>query len=189
MANIVKHGVFDYLCAIMKKDYYISKMMQDDLIKAYNKVAPFCWSQKDAYEKTVKQPAPRYYITPKQAAQVLSPMLRGDFERVNMMQNNKRRMYYSLLEKVNELSEKRAFVGKSLRYIAEYAVIQPAPEFFMQPSNLEFIRLAIKNGRCDEEGRYINIPSRERSYEKMREKRKKLLEYRAMMRELKNSTQ
>lgn len=157
----------------MKNDYDISKQFQDDLIKAYKSVAPFCWSQFEAYEKAVKQPAPRYYITPRQAAQVISPMVHGDFRRVDMMLPNKRRMYYSLFEKVVELSEKRAFIGKSLTYIMQYAVTQPAPEFFVTKYAVEQVRRYIKKGYLDDDGKVVNYRSRNNSYSRLKAKREK----------------
>ena len=163
----------------MKEDYHISKQFQDDLIKAYNSVAHSCWSQDEAYKKAVKQPAPRYYITAKQAAQVISPMVRGDFERVDMMRPNKRRMYYSLFEKVIEMSEKRAFIGKPLYYILQFAVNSPAPEFFTGYETLHKVRTFIKNGNFDFEGRCVNSPARERAYEKLKKRRAMLREYRS----------
>lgn len=163
----------------MKNDYDISRQYQDDLIKAYNKVAPNCWSQEDAYKKAVKQPAPRYYVSARQAAQVIAPMVRGDFERVNMMQPNRRRMYYSIFDKVMELSEKRAFIGKSLTYIVQYAVISPAPEFFVSHYALAQVRSFLKNGYFDDEGKTKNVKTRQRAYEKLKKKRETLKAYRA----------
>ena len=160
----------------MKNDYDITRQFQNDLIKAYNRVAPTCLMQSQAWEKTVKQPAPRYYITAKQALQVLSPMMQGDFTHVDMMIPNKRRMYYSLYEKTIELSEKRAFVGKSLTYIVQFAVASPAPEFFITSSSFRVIRSALKNNRYDDEGRMVNAKHRERAYEKLKMKRKRMKE-------------
>ena len=163
----------------MKNDYDISKQFQDDLIKAYNKAAPTSWTQEEAYRKAVKMPAPRYYITPKQALQVLSPMIRGDFEKVELMMPNKRRQYYSLYHKVIELSEKRAFIGKSLSYIVQYAVACPAPEFFVTHHVLAQVRSFLKNGHFDDDGKVLNIKSRVKAYEALKKRRKELREYRA----------
>ena len=163
----------------MKHDYDISLQFQNDLIKAYNHVAPLCWTQREAYAKAVKEPAPRYYVTPKQAAQVISPMVKGNFERVNMMLPNRRRMYYSLFDRVIELSEKRAFVGKPLTYIMQFAVIQPAPEFFCSYTRLHEIRSFIKTGKLNDEGRVINHPSRTANYERLKKRRAAQQAYRA----------
>ena len=171
----------------MKNDYDITKQYQDDLIKAYNQVAYTCFSQAEAYKKAVKQPAPRYYITPKQALQVLSPMVRGDFERVDMMMPNKKRMYYSLFDKVMELSEKRAFIGKSLYYIVQFAVASPAPEFFVSHRVIENVRSCLKKGYFDDSGKLmVEFPYRIRAYEKLKRKRQRIREYRE---KLKNSPQ
>lgn len=158
----------------MKNDYDITRQFQDDLIKAYNKVAPLSWSQEEANKKAVKQPAPRYYVSAKQAAQIISPMVHGDFEYVNQMRPNKKRMYYSIYEKVIELSEKRAFVGKPLSYITQFAVASPAPEFFCGHRKVDEVRSYIKNGHLDDEGRVVNVKSRERCYEKLKAKRARI---------------
>lgn len=166
----------------MKNDYDISKQYQDDLIKAYNSVALTSWTQEEAYKKAVKCPAPRYYISAKQAAQVISPMVRGDFERVDMMKPNRKRMYYSLYEKVLELSEKRAFIGKSLLYIMQFAVTSPAPEFFVSHHALAQVRSFLKNGYFDNNGKVQNIPYRDKAYERLKAYREKLREHRAKFR-------
>lgn len=155
----------------MKADYDISRQMQDDLIKAYNQVAPHCWLQREAYQKAVLQPAPRYYVSAKQAAQIISRMVHGDFERVNMMLPNRRRMYYSLFQKVIELSEKRAFIGKSLIYIVQYAVASPAPEFFCSFEKLHEVRQFLKNGRYDDDGKVIRPKGGGAGYERLKARR------------------
>jgi hypothetical protein len=167
----------------MKNDYDITRHYQDDLIKAYNSVAYTCLTQLEAYKKAVKQPAPRYYVSPKQALQVISPMVKGDFERVDMMMPNRKRLYYSLFEKVVELSEKRAFIGKSLLYICQFAVASPAPEFFVSPRAIDNVRRFLKNGYFDDSGKVcVEIPYRTRSYERLKEKRRRIREYREKLR-------
>jgi len=136
----------------MKQNYDITRQMQVDLMKAYKTVCETCWSQQEAYERMVKQPAPRYYVSAKQACQVISPMLRGDFEMVNLMTPTRRRMYYSLFNEVIRLSEKRDFIGKGLIYIMREAVTRPAPEFFISPTRAKIIRAWLKNGLYDEDG-------------------------------------
>lgn len=155
-----------------KVDFDLTKQMQEDLIAAYKAVSGTCWTQREAYEKMVKQPAPRYYITPKQALQVLSPMVKGDFERVNMMMPRKRRMYYSLYEVVMKLSEQRSFMGKKLYYILRYAVTQPAPEFFIGANRARQIRGWLKNGSIGPSGKVDEekVPCYARAREKKRDK-------------------
>ena len=138
----------------MKENYDITRQMQIDLIAAYKRVCSSCWTQTEAYEKMVKEPAPRYYVTAKQACQVLSPMLRGDFGTVNMMRPIRREMYYSLYDEVVRLSEKRDYINKGLMYIVRDAVMRPAPRFFISPVRARIIRLWLKNGVYDDEGRF-----------------------------------
>ena len=157
----------------MKNDYEITQQMHADLMKAYINVSGTCWTQMEAYEKMVKEPAPRYYITPKQAYQVLARMMKGDFEIVDMMATGKRRMYYSLFEEVLKLSEKREFIGKSLWYIVPFAVNSPAPEFFITAERARHIRGwlksgVIKDGRIDETIVKSYANSRNRSRQKNR---------------------
>lgn len=157
-----------------KENYDITKQMQVDLINAYKKVCGSCWSQTQAYERMVEQPAPRYYVTPKQACSVISRMMKGDFERVNMMAPTRREMYYSLFDVVIKLSEKREFIGKSLSYIMKFAVAQPAPQFFISPIRARIIRGHIRNGVFDEEGKVRDekLPS----YTRCREKKRRIAE-------------
>lgn len=138
----------------MRRDNEISKQLQADLIKAYCKVVSeqHFWTMEEACAKAVKEPAPRFYITPKRARLMLSPMVHGDFRRVDLMPPNKRRMYYALYDVVIKMAEQRQFIGKSLTYITQYAVTQPAPEFFVYGHTLECTRLLLKQGRFDEDG-------------------------------------
>lgn len=144
------------------------------------------WTQEEAYKKAVKQPAPRYYVSARQAAQIISPMLRGDFERVNMMHPNRKRLYYSIFDKVIELSEKRAFIGKPLLYIVRFAVTSPAPEFFVSHHAIAKVRSFLKNGHFDDSGKAMDLPGRQRDYERLKKKRAELKAYREQFR---NSTQ
>ena len=145
-----------------KHCYDISRQMQDDLIDAYIKVCNEAkpWSQKDAYRLTVKQPAPRYYVSAKQAYQIIARMVRGDFSQVDTFQENRRRMYYSIFDRVMKLSESPLYMGMKLWHIIPFAVASPAPEFFITPKVAEQIRGMIKNGKIDDSGRRLVIKKR-----------------------------
>jgi hypothetical protein len=135
------------------KDYGISRQMQEDLIKAYCKACDGSWTMEDACAKAVKMPAPRFYVSPKTAYLIISPMVKGNFEKVDLCNPSRRRMYYELYKVVLKLAEKREFVGESLWHIINFAVTQPAPEFFVSPHSLYCIRLNLKKGRIEEDGR------------------------------------
>lgn len=155
------------------EDYSLRKQMYHDLIEAYKQVAPHCWTQQEAYVRMVKQPAPRYYVTAKQAYQVIAHMVRGDFERVNMMLPLRRRMYYTLFDEFVALCEKPTFYGKSVWFIIQHAVERPAPEFFISPERAKHVRSWLKSGVIDEEGRVDDsrLPSYRRTREYQRRKR------------------
>lgn len=165
-----------------KVNYDTTKQMQQDLIAAYKRVCGDCWSQQQAYERMVTEPAPRYYVSPRQASQIIALMVRGDFSRVDTMLPLRREMYYSLFNVVQQLSEKREFIGKSLSYIMRFAVVQPAPRFFISPVRASIIRGFIRNGVFDEDGKVIDekLPSyvrtRENNLKKYKKKKKWMLE-------------
>ena len=151
--------------------------MYHDLIEAYKAVAPHCWTQSEAYERMVKQPAPRYYVTPKQAYQVIAKMVKGDFEMVNMMLPLRRKMYYALYDEFVSLCEKPMFYGKSVWFIMQHAVSRPAAEFYISAERAKHIRCWLKTGVIDDEGRIVEsrLPSyaRTREYHRNKRERKK----------------
>lgn len=157
-----------------KVDYDMTRQMQKDLIKAYGQVCDSCWSQWEAYEKMIRQPAPRYYVSPKQAFQVISPMVKGNFEKVNKMQPRKRRMYYSLYRTMIRLSSKPSFYGQSLWYIMQFAVNEPAPEFFIGEQRARQIRRWLKKDIIDENGKVDD--SKLKCYQTSRETKRKIRE-------------
>lgn len=126
-----------------KCNYDITIQMRNDLMDAYRKVYRDCWSQEEAWRRTVKSPAPRYYISPKQAYQVLSKMRKGEGAGVS---GNRERMYNSLMETLNRLARKPEHIGKTLWSIMPFVVIEPAPEFFVEPDTMQKIFLYTKRG-------------------------------------------
>lgn len=122
-----------------KKEYGLTVTQREDLMTVYRKVVPYCHSQEEVWERVVKSPAPRYYVSARQAWEKLRRMIVGDFSVVDNMSPPKKRLYYSLFHKYLELSQRRQFLGKSLWFVCQFLVTEPAPEFFMKPKNLKFI--------------------------------------------------
>lgn len=85
-------------------------------------------------------------------------------------------MYYCLYNRVVEMSEGWQFVNKSLSYIMQYAVVTPAPEFFISCTHMTKIRTFLKLGHIDEEGRIRPTLVSKMAYQRMVEKRKKMKE-------------
>lgn len=156
------------------EDYSLRRQLYRDLIEAYKAVAPTCWTQSEAYERMVKQPAPRYYVTAKQAYQVIAKMVKGDFEMVNMMLPLRRKMYYALYDEFVSLCEKPMFYNKSVWFIMQHAVARPAAEFYISAERAKHIRCWLKRGVIDDEGRIVEsrLPSYTRTREYQRNKRK-----------------
>ena len=165
------------------EDYSLRRQLYKDLIDAYKAVAPTCWSQQQAYERMVKQPAPRYYVTAKQAYQVIARMVKGDFEYVNMMLPLRRKMYYALYDEFVSLCEKPMFYGKSVWFIIQHAVARPAAEFYISPDRAKHLRSWLKSGVIDNEGKIdqSRLPSYARTREYQRLKRQKRKERKQWM--------
>lgn len=122
-----------------KTDFDLTRQFRDDLMAAYRQVCGKCWTQREAWEKTAKSPAPRYYISAKEAHEKLRRMVVGDTSIVDAMSERKKRMYYSLFEKLQVLSQKKDMIGKSLWFMCPFLVTQPAPEFFISASTVKQI--------------------------------------------------
>lgn len=132
-----------------KSNFDIIKKQREDIMAAYREVAPSCWSQQEAWEKTARHPAPRYYISPKQAWDVMRRMVVGDFALVDKMSKQYKARYYSLFEKLQQISQKREYLGMSLWQLCHHLVHQPAPEFFVKPETVKQIFLYYKKHGSD----------------------------------------
>lgn len=90
-----------------------------------------CVSQKEAFERTVCHGASRFFVDARRAYQNIYPMLRGDYSRIEKMKPLRQEMYKALFDVVMRLSQKRQFFGKSPYYIVRFAVLEPAPRFYI----------------------------------------------------------
>lgn len=118
----------------MRERTLCRRQMMQDLMAVYRKVVvdvPLGTTQTEVYEIVVHHPAPRFYIDPRRAHSVLSPMMRGDMSVLERLNPLKRQMYHDLYDKVMELSQKKGFWRKSLYYILKEAVLQPSPRFYI----------------------------------------------------------
>lgn len=122
-----------------KTNYDLTAMQREDLMTAYRDVACTCHRQEEAYRKVAMHPAKRFYISAKQAHEKLRKMVIGDFSEVDRMTEPRKRMYYHLFNKLNEMSQRKEYMGKSLYFICSFLVIEPAPEFFISPCRVRDI--------------------------------------------------
>lgn len=127
-----------------RRNFSLTCIMREDLLKAYREVYTSCRSQKEAYLKTVKHAAPRFYVTPKQAYDRLRLMVHGDFTEVDKLSLIRRKMYYDLFEKLNVTSQRTEYIGKSLWFICPFLVTQPADEFYLSVESFKDIFPTLK---------------------------------------------
>lgn len=107
--------------------------MYDELMKVYCKVLSECdvHTQTEAFERTVRHPASRFFIEARRAYQNICPILRGDYSHLEKMTPLRQEMYKALYDVVMRLSQKRQFWGKSPYYIVKFAILEPAPRFYI----------------------------------------------------------
>lgn len=117
------------------------EQMKDDLMKVFREISGnyTCRCQTEAYQQTVQHPAPRYYIDARRAHQVISPMRRGDYSQLRKLSALKQEMYLSLFDTVQQLYQKSAYWNKSLYYVLQFAVLEPAPRFYISADMMRLI--------------------------------------------------
>jgi len=115
--------------------------MYDELMKVYCKILREfdVRTQTEAFERTVRHPASRFFIDTRRAYQNIYPMLRGDYSRLEKMKPLRQEMYKALFDVVMRLSQKRQFWGKSPYYIVKFAILEPAPRFYIDVETMRKI--------------------------------------------------
>lgn len=122
------------------------ELMYRDLMRVYNQVyqeGDFS-TAKDCFEEVVKHPAPRFYLDTRWAHTILSPMLRGNNSKLEDMKPLRRQMFQDLFDTVVRLSQSRQYYGRTLNYILQFAVQEPAPRFYISAERMEQIWLEQK---------------------------------------------
>lgn len=123
----------------MRERTFSRNQMCNDLMQVYREVVADCpngTTQTEVYEQVVRHPAPRFYVDPRRAHVVISPMMRGDYRKLDRLNELKRQMYHDLYEVVMRLTQKKGFWGKSLYYILREAVLEPAPRFYISVTRM-----------------------------------------------------
>ncbi len=122
-----------------KRNFALTQQQRDDLMAAYRQVCGKCWTQREAWEKVARHPAPRYYVSAKEAHEKLRKMVVGDMSIVDSMSDNRRRMYYSLFDRLQVMSQRKEMMGKSLWFMCSFLVSLPAPEFYVSANTVKQI--------------------------------------------------
>lgn len=122
-----------------RRGFQLTVQMRDDLMKTYREVYASCHSQAEAYRKTVKHQAPRYYVSPRQAYNILRLMVQGGKTVLVNMTPTRKRMYLDLFDKLQVLTQRKEFIGKSLWFICQFLVAEPAPEFYFDEESMRVL--------------------------------------------------
>lgn len=130
----------------MDKNGTCREAMYDELMKVYCKVLREfdVRTQTEAFERTVRHGASRFFVEPRRAYQNIYPMLRGDYSGIEKMKPLRQEMYKTLFNVVMRLSHKRQFWGRSPYYIVKFAVMEPAPRFYV---DVEMMRKVFRERR------------------------------------------
>lgn len=121
--------------------YYTRETMKEDLMKVFREISVkyTCRTQMEAYEETVSHPAPRFYIDARRAHCVISPMMRGDYTRLEKLSPLRQEMYRALYDTVMRLYQKSTYWKKSLYYVLQFAILEPAPRFYISADRMRLI--------------------------------------------------
>ena len=120
-------------------DSYLRKIFYKDLMQSYREVYPTCSSQTEAYEKTVNHAAPRYYVGLCSAYSYILNITKGKHEKYKSYSRNKIEMFNSLYAEVVRLSGEKDFCNMNLHNLVAYAILRPAPSFFItKKGNMSF---------------------------------------------------
>ena len=117
----------------MKKDAQLYEQKVSELLSVYRKVAPDCFTQKQALKRVVEHPASRFYIQGHTAYNKLRSYFNGLTDKIPIEKECDKRMYEEIYRRVVEMSKQPEYYGKSLGQLCEIIVEQPAPEFYMKP--------------------------------------------------------
>lgn len=123
----------------MRERTLCRQQMMIDLMQVYREVVvdvPIGTTQTEVYQMVVQHPAPRFYIDPRAAHVVISPMMRGNRTVLEKMKPLRQQMYRDLYDKVMEMSQRKGFWRKSLYFILKEAVLEPAPRFYIDSTRM-----------------------------------------------------
>lgn len=129
--------------------------MYRDLMAAYRQVVDKydCHDMSEAFHRAVNSPAPRFYVHPRRAARIIYPMFQGDFRQLQGLKPLKREMYEELFRIVLRMSGQWKYHGKSVGYILSFAILEPAPRFYVSPSMM----YKIYNNRREYDRRFARV--------------------------------
>lgn len=101
-----------------------------DLIQTYRSILHNCTGHidiKDVYEKLIRHPAKRFWVSEKRASIVVSQMLKGIS--IDYMRPERKEMYKEICNRVKQLMKRKP--NLSVYELTFEVVSQPAPSFYL----------------------------------------------------------
>lgn len=135
--------------------YTLRVEMISDLLDVYNEVAPDSLTPAIAYERVVKHPAKRFYITPKQVYQRVNNYIKGKTEVITSLKPIQQQQFYDLIKVMIRLQRQGCNRDKGLMHLCRLAVMEPAPRFYIKPTTFSTILSQYIQGQLDEYGRSV----------------------------------
>lgn len=125
----------------VRQSTYCREQMKEDLMKVFREVCSSyeCKNNREAWRQVVTHEAPRFYIDSRRAHLYISPMLRGDTSKIDKLSPLKREMYQELFKTVMRIWQEDKYYGKSLNYVLQFAILEPAPRFYIDTKRMEQI--------------------------------------------------
>lgn len=108
-----------------------------DLFEAFKRIiddTPFPIRLKDVLPRTVCQPAKKFYISSRNAMEMVVRLRNGE---IIDMTPERSRLFRNIMDLVAEQELKKP--GTPLRNIIEEVIDMPAPEFYLKPSSAKII--------------------------------------------------
>ena len=115
-----------------------SRERSDDLMRAYDEYIASCGHIRmpDVYERIVKMPSRRFWVSDIRATLVVSAMMRND-ARKERMWPLRRKMYEEIYRRVTALRRERPWLTVSES--CAIVVSGPAPEFYLTPGSAKMM--------------------------------------------------
>jgi len=102
-----------------------------DVCKAMFEARKGAFDVNTAMAKRLCEPAPRFYITPKHAAEVIYKITAEGEKALDKYRPLRKQMYLDLYSVYNDLRQKPKFEGVPIYKLAVYVVEQQAPQFYI----------------------------------------------------------
>ena len=110
----------------------IRRQFVSDVCKAMFEARKGFFDVNAAMTKRLCEPAPRFYVTPKHAAEVIYKIIAEGEKALDKYRPLRKQMYLDLYSVYNDFRQKPKFENMPVYKLAEYVVEQQAPQFYIE---------------------------------------------------------